>query len=109
MVPQLYIVPSAVYSLSILGTIAIGLAIGLTWWWLAALPFIYLGEVCAAPNMNMADGFLAWLALFIGLIVLTFCLPLGMAICTGTMLSYVTSVCEKTMRMRPATVRELRP
>jgi hypothetical protein len=51
--------------------------------------------------MNLADGFLAWIALFSGLIVLAFHQPLGVAIVAGITSSYVASVCEKTLRRLP--------
>ena len=107
MTAQLYYIRPAVYAPAILAAFAIGLALVLSWWWLAALPFIFLGSVCAQPNMNFTDGFLAHLAMLIGLIVLTFCPPAGIAVFSGTLLSYVASVIEKKLRMRPATESEL--
>ena len=44
------------------------------------LPFIWLGSVCAQPNLNLANGCLAYLAMLVGVGVTALCRPLGIAI-----------------------------
>lgn len=39
------------------------------WWLLFGIPLIYLGWVCSAPNLNLADGCLPQLAAVIGLVL----------------------------------------
>jgi hypothetical protein len=39
------------------------------WWLLFGVPLIYLGWVCAAPNLNLADGCLPQLVVIVGLIL----------------------------------------
>jgi len=41
---------------------------GFTWdyWLLCSIPFIVLGRICAAPNLNLADGCLVMIAVAFG-------------------------------------------
>jgi hypothetical protein len=39
------------------------------WWLLFGIPLIYLGWVCSAPNLNLADGCLPQLAGIVGMIL----------------------------------------
>ena len=91
----------AIFAPVLLGVIAITVAGRESWWALAALPFIYLGSVCAQPNLNLANGCLAYLAMIAGFIVLALFRPLGFAILGGAMSGFYASAIEKWMRMRP--------
>jgi hypothetical protein len=94
-------VPPAIAAPILLACVAIALAISDTLWFLLALPFIYLGSVCAAPNLNLADGFPAIVAVFLGLIVTLFKLESGAAIAGGTTASLLLSALEKRLRAKP--------
>ena len=39
------------------------------WWLLVGIPLIYLGWVCSAPNLNLAEGCLPQLGALIGLVL----------------------------------------
>jgi hypothetical protein len=78
-------------------------AITVSWWWLAAIPFIWLGSICAQPNLNLADGCLTYLSVGAALVVLRFHPPLGQAILSGAVAGYVFAFAEKMIRMRPIT------
>jgi hypothetical protein len=99
---KLYYVPRAVFVPVALGIAAIWLA----WandspWPLAALPFIFLGSLCAAPNHNLVDGFLAFVAMALGMIVANYQKELGSAIGVGTFSSWFLSGIEKRIRATP--------
>ena len=69
---------------------------------LAALPFIFLGSVCSAPNGNLADGFRAVLSALIGLAVAKWLFePLGHAIFAGSIGGWIGGVIEKRVTMKP--------
>lgn len=94
-------VPQVIFAPSVLAIVFIALSTQLSWWFLIALPFVYLGSICAQPNLNLADGCLAYLAMILGFILLAFFKPVGIPILLGTVSSYYASAVEKWMRMRP--------
>ena len=100
--PRVYIVRSAIIAPTVLSAIAVIAAIRGSWWYLVALPFIWLGSVCGQPNLNLANGCLAYLSIFIGLAVTAFFRPLGIAITIGAISGLYISALEKWIRMRPA-------
>jgi hypothetical protein len=99
---RVYIVRPAVFAPAILSSIALAFAVRESWWYFVALPFIWLGSVCAQPNMNGADGCMAYLAMIVGFIVTAFFKPLGLAILAGAASGFYASAFEKWMRLRPA-------
>jgi len=70
-------------------------------WPLLALPFIFLGSLCAAPNHNLVNGFLALVAMAIGLWVASFHKEIGSAIFGGTFSSWFLSGLEMRIRATP--------
>ena len=66
--PIAYRVHRAIYVPLLLAIGAAWLAIAVNPWALLAIPFIVLGSMCAAPNLNLADGFLAIFAMVLGLV-----------------------------------------
>ncbi|SRR5258708_5359571 len=99
---QWYFVPRAVYAPTGLTLLAVAAGFFQSWSALAAIPFIWLGSICAAPNCNMADGCLAYLSVAAGSVLAAFNKPLGLAIIAGAISGYCLSVLEKMARMRPA-------
>lgn len=98
--PQpLFRVYPAVVAPASLSLAALVVAITVTWWWLAAIPFIWLGSICAQPNFNLADGCLTYLSVGAALIVLRFHPPLGHAILAGAIAGYLFAFAEKMIRM----------
>jgi hypothetical protein len=102
MAPRLYIIRPAIFAPSILSVIAVCVAVQQSWWYLASLPFIWLGSVCAQPNLNLANGCLAYLAMIVGFVVAALFQPLGLAIIAGAMSGFYVSAIEKRIRARPA-------
>jgi hypothetical protein len=102
MKPRTYIVRPAVFAPAVLSVVAVVFAIQDSWWFLAALPFIWLGSVCAQPNLNLANGCLAHLAMLVGVGVTALFRPLGIAILAGAISGFYFSAIEKRIRMRPA-------
>ena len=95
-----YRVEPAIFAPIVLTIAAIFLAAG-TLWSLAAIPFIFLGSICAAPNFNLANGCLAWVAILVGFGVMLLHRELGGAIFVGTATSWLLSGIEKRLRMKP--------
>ena len=102
MAQRVYIVRPAVFAPAVLAVIAVVAAVQESWWFLAALPFIWLGSVCAQPNLNLANGCLAYLAMLVGCGLLLVFRPLGLAILAGAVSGFYVSALEKWIRMRPA-------
>ena len=102
MTPRAYIVRSAIFAPMILSVVTVVFAIRDSWWLLAALPFIWLGSVCAQPNMNLANGCLAYLTMVVGVGVTALHRPLGIAIFAGAISGFYVSAIEKRIRMRAA-------
>jgi len=94
-VPPAIIVPIA------LSAVAIWLSLTRTAWTLIALPFILLGSVCAAPNFNLADGFIALIAMMAGMILLWVHPFSGEPVCMGSFFSWTLSSVEKRIRAVP--------
>lgn len=97
-----YIIRPAIYSPVALSGIVVLLSFTESWWCIAAIPFIWLGSICAQPNMNLANGCLAYLAMLIGVGICAWFRPLGLPILFGAITGFYSSAIEKRIRMRPA-------
>src|SRR5688500_16177031 len=102
MKPRVYIVRHAVFAPSVLSAAAAVVAVQWSWWFLVAIPFVWLGSICAQPNLNLADGCLAYLAIIVGLGVLPLFKLVGVAILAGTISGFYLSAVEKWARLRTA-------
>ncbi len=102
MPPRVYIIRPAIFAPVILSVVAGVFAAQESWWFLASLPFIWLGSVSAQPNLNLANGCLAYLAMIVGFAVMALFRPLGLAILAGAMSGFYVSAIEKRIRARPA-------
>ena len=102
MAQRFHVVTQVVLTPVILTILAVGFGFFLSWWFLVAIPFIWLGAFCSAPNMNLADGCLAQIAIVGGFVLWLFFKPLGLAIFAGAASSYYISSFEKLFRVRPA-------
>jgi hypothetical protein len=78
---------------------ATAVLVAIAWWpWaLSALPFIYLGSICAAPNFNLADGCLVFISVALGAGVVLLNAEVGVAIIAGSAISWVISCIEKAI------------
>ena len=66
-----------------------------------AIPFIYLGSICAAPNFNLADGFPILVSMVLGAGIMIFKKEIGFAIFLGSTSSWVLSAIEKAITAIP--------
>ncbi len=57
--------------------------------------------MCAQPNLNLADGCLAYLAIMIGFGITFFHRPSGDAICIGALAGFLLSAFEKRLTAKP--------
>ena len=99
--PTSYRVPLAVIAPVVLVVATVFLAIAVSPWSLVAVPFILLGSLCAAPNMNLANGLLAIVAILLGIGVAYLHREVGSAIVLGTVASWFLSSLEKRWRAIP--------
>ncbi len=99
---RVYIVRPAVFAPAVLSVAAFVASFRESPWFLAALPFIWLGSISAQPNLNLANGCLAYVAMLVGFGLLLVYRPLGIAIVAGAMSGFYLSAVEKLIRMRPA-------
>ena len=102
MTPRVYSIRPAIFASAILSVVAVVIAVQESWWLLASLPFIWLGAVSAQPNLNLANGCLAYVAMIVGFAVMALFRPLGLAILAGAMFGFYVSAIEKRIRARPA-------
>ncbi len=86
----------------ILTVTAVGIGFFWSWWSLVAVPFVWLGAFCSAPNLNLVDGCLSNMSILIGIILIIFVRPLGIAITVGAILGYYLSSFEKAYRWHSA-------
>jgi hypothetical protein len=104
---MVYVVRPAVFVPTALSVVALVASLMFSRWCILSIPFIWLGAICAAPNLNLADGCLAYVAMIVGFMVAVFFKPpVGEAIIVGTLCSYYMSVGEKNLRARPVTLEE---
>ena len=70
-------------------------------WFFASIPFSILGTVCAAPNLNLANGCLVVVSCLVGFILSIWFNMLGMAILIGSVAGWIIGAIEKRIRMKP--------
>jgi len=98
---RVYIVRPAVFAPTILSLIFVVLCLRESWWFLAALPFVWLGSICAQPNLNLVNGCLAYVSIVVGFALVMLFKPLGLAILAGSLSGFYISAVEKRLRARP--------
>ena len=103
MVRRAWVVPMG------LGVVAAVVSALVSPWWLFSIPFVIIGAVFTAPNLNLADGFLSYLSMVIGLIVTCFQAPSGLAMLVGTVASFLGSALEMRVRAKPYQAEHERP
>ena len=84
-----------------LSVAAIVMGMAWSWWWLIAIPFIWLGSIGAQPNLNVADGCLSLVAAVAGFCILRLHELLGLAIVMGIVTGYIAGFIEKILTMKP--------
>lgn len=80
---------------------AVALAIVLSPWWLLSIPFVVIGSVCTAPNLNLINGLLSYLSMLAGFLLIRFHEPSGLAILAGIIPSFFGSALEMRIFAKP--------
>ena len=80
---------------------ALGLAALVSPWWLLSIPFILIGTLFTAPNLNLIDGSLSFLSMIGGFILLAFQGAAGLAVLTGVAASFLGSALEMFLTAKP--------
>ena len=80
---------------------AICMGCAISSWLFLAIPFVGIGWICAAPNLNCANGMLAYLAIIGGFILLGFHQPSGAAVVAGAMAGLYLSALEMRLTAKP--------
>jgi hypothetical protein len=70
-------------------------------WWFLSIPFIAIGWLGAVPNLNLANGLLAYLSMVGGFILLKFHEPSGAAIAAGAAAGFYLSALEMRITAKP--------
>lgn len=70
-------------------------------WWLLSIPCAVYASLCAQPNLNLADGCVAYFMFIVGFAIIYFHRPSGIAICFGTLASFCLSALEKRLTAKP--------
>jgi len=99
--PTSYLVPRAVITPVVLSLVAIFLAYNENVWVALSIPFIVLGSLCSAPNLNLADGFFAWVAIILGWVLSHYYPEPALPIIIGTFLGWCISSFEMKLRAVP--------
>ena len=101
--PQVYRVFPSVVAPIVLSAVAAYFGFARDYWLLCSIPFIVLGSICAAPNLNLADGCLVVVSIVLGgVLAVLFFRTLGVAIISGSIAGWIGGAIEKNIRMRPA-------
>jgi hypothetical protein len=70
-------------------------------WWFLSIPFIAVGWLGAVPNLNLANGILAYFSMVGGLILHKFHEPSGAAIAAGAAAGFYLSALEMRITAKP--------
>jgi hypothetical protein len=100
--PRAYRVFPSVVAPIVLSGLAAYFGFTQDYWMLGSIPFIVLGSICAAPNLNLANGCLVMIAVLVGVAIAALGLrPLGQAIVAGSFAGWIAGAIEKRIWMRP--------
>lgn len=90
------IYPAKVAPIS-LALFATYLGVTLSPWTFIAIPFIYLGSICATPSLNLVNGFLVLVSVALGFGVALIRKEIGLMIILGATGSWILSAIEKAI------------
>lgn len=80
---------------------ATSIAISHLAWWLLSIPFIWIGWICAAPNLDLANGMLAYLSMIFGFVLMQIHAPSSAAIAAGAATSFYLCSFEMRITAKP--------
>ncbi len=95
---QVYLIKPSVVAPIVAIAVIIMLAFSWSVWVLVGIPFAVLGTICGQPNLNLADGCLALIAIGIGLLIAAFHREIGFAIAASSFAGILGGAVEKTIR-----------
>lgn len=70
-------------------------------WWLLSIPFIVVGTLFTAPNLNLINGMPSYLSMLAGFILMMFHPPSGSAVLVGAMASFYGCAIEMRIFAKP--------
>ena len=70
-------------------------------WWLLSIPFIAIGTLFTAPNLNLINGMPSYLSMLAGFILMRFHEPSGLAVLAGAMASFYGCAIEMRIFAKP--------
>lgn len=70
-------------------------------WWLLSIPFVAVGALFTAPNLNLINGAPSYLAMVAGFVLMRFHEPSGLAVLAGVMSSFYGSALEMRIFAKP--------
>ena len=80
---------------------AVVLAFMVSPWWLLSIPFVAVGALFTAPNLNLVNGMPSYLSMVGGFVLMRFHEPSGLAILAGVMSSFYGSALEMRIFAKP--------
>jgi hypothetical protein len=80
---------------------AVVLGITVSPWWLLSIPFVAIGAVFTAPNLNFFNGLPSYLSMLAGIILMRFHAPSGSAVLAGAAASFYGSALEMRILAKP--------
>lgn len=70
-------------------------------WWLLSIPFVVIGALFTAPNLNFVNGFFSYVSIVLGSILTIFYFPVGIAVLLGIVFSFFGSAIEMLIFSQP--------
>lgn len=70
-------------------------------WWLLSVPFVAVGNLFTAPNLNLVNGMPSYLSMIAGFILMRFHQPAGLAVFAGAAASFYGSALEMRIFAKP--------
>lgn len=98
---DVYLARPATAAPVVLAVVFVALSVASSPWWLAGVPFAALGTLCAQPNLNLVNGFPAYVAAALGIVLgeaYRPLEPLGLAILAGSWSGICLGAVEKRLR-----------
>jgi hypothetical protein len=80
---------------------AVVLAFTESTWWLLSIPFVAIGALFTAPNLNLVNGMPSYLSMVAGFILMRYHPPSGMAVLGGAAASFYGSALEMRIFAKP--------
>lgn len=80
---------------------AVVLSIVVSPWWLLSIPFLAIGTLFTAPNLNLINGMPSYLSMVAGVILMRFHEPSGLAVLAGVLASFYGSALEMRIFAKP--------